>query len=41
MFAEYLAWHGAQAVYSRIARRRTTSTAARDIGTFVRDLSHA
>jgi glycosyltransferase involved in cell wall biosynthesis len=40
-FAEYLAWHGAHAIYSRIATRRTTSTAARDIGTFVRDLSHA
>lgn len=39
-FAQYLAWHGAHAIYSRIARRRSTSTAAPDIGTFVRDLGH-
>jgi len=40
-FAEYLVWHGAHAVYSRIVRRGTMSSAARDIRTFVREISHA
>jgi glycosyltransferase involved in cell wall biosynthesis len=40
-FAKHLAWHGAHAIHSRVVTRRTTSSAPGDIGTFVREISHA
>jgi glycosyltransferase involved in cell wall biosynthesis len=40
-FLAYLAWHAGHAIHSRIAKRGTRTSAADDIGTFVREIGRA